>query len=87
MRERCPKCGHEPPFDPAAETLAAIERAPSPGDRVRAMAELSKVGMGHPISADDVRDRLERQIHLLRESLAPDVAEPLIERLSREVWR
>ena len=51
------------------------------------MAELSKVGMGPPISVEDVRDRLERQIQVLRETLAPEVAEALIERLGRDVWR
>jgi len=85
VRERCPNCGHEP-SDPAGDAFAAVESAPTPGDRVRAMAELSKVGMGHPISVDDVRDRLVQQAAVFREMLEPEQAERLIEKLA-EVWR
>jgi hypothetical protein len=86
VRERCPSCGYEAPDGPTADTLTAVERAPTPGDRVRAMAELSKVGMGQPISIDDVRDRLAQQAAVFRDMLGAEQAELLLDRLA-EVWR
>ena len=87
LRERCPRCGHDPADEKERTVEKAIERAPSPGEQVRAMAELSKVGMGSPISIDDILHRLVQQMAVLREVLPPAAAEALIDRLGREVWR
>lgn len=56
-----------------------------PSDMVRAAAEISKVGFGTNITREDVRVRVHAQSSIIRETLAPELAEELIRRI-RAVW-
>lgn len=84
LLETCPKCGHEPN---EAETRAALDRAPTPRDQVAAIKALGEVGLGKPVTLEDVRARLRLQNAILREMVPPEVQEALFTRLTREVWR
>lgn len=58
-----------------------------PGDRIKAVDVMLKYGLGveHPISHDDIRGRLRATIDLIRRDLPPDVADPLLAKMS-ELW-
>ena len=65
---RCPKC--RTPLKAKAPQLAedvTLEGAisASAGERVRAMSELSKVGLGPALSHDDVRERVRQMLQIL----------------------
>lgn len=57
----------------------------NPGERVRAQAELSKVGQGGHMTLEDIRIRVKCQIAVIREELEPEVAERVLRRI-REIW-
>lgn len=57
-----------------------------PGERIRALAELSKVGMGSAVTMDDIRERLAEQVQVIRAALPKDAADLLLKQLG-EVWR
>lgn len=56
------------------------------GERVRAQAELSKVGQGGHVTVEDLRFRVKCQIAVIREELEPELAERVLRRI-REIWR
>jgi hypothetical protein len=91
LSERCEKCGNEPTDADGARRARAIERAVRPGEQVRAMEALARVGMSGNISVDDLRTRLIAQVREMREwgeenALAPTAIEALLNRLDG-VWR
>jgi hypothetical protein len=91
LHERCPSCGHAPtPSDEQAREQA-IERAVRPGEQVRAMEVLGRIGMGPAVSIDDVKARMVAQVRELRlwakeEGLTSQKVEALLTR-SDAVWR
>lgn len=56
-------------------------------DRIRAVDVLAKYGVGtvRELSVDEVRERLHTTVEIIRETLAPAVAESLLSRL-KPVW-
>ena len=56
-------------------------------DRIRALDVLAKYGIGtvRELSVDEVRERLRNTVEIIREALAPAVADSLLSRL-RPVW-
>lgn len=73
----------------AASFEGTISWEPVPakaGDRVRAVAELARVGLGPAVRTEDVRERLQQTLAVLRAHMAPDAFTALVPRL-REVWR
>jgi hypothetical protein len=89
--EQCAKCGYEPTVVDEEKRAKAIELAPRPGEQVRAMEALARVGMSSQISIDDVKVRLISQVRELR-GWASDYSVPsghlemLLDRLD-SVWR
>lgn len=65
---------------------ATIEQLPSAGERVRAVSELGKIGMGGHISMEDVRERLRMQVSVIRSELDDEAANRLLAKLDG-VWR
>ena len=63
--------------DPAMQT----------GDRIRAIDLMGKYGLGvtREVSLHEVQAKLQTTVNLIRETLASEVAEPLLNRL-RAVW-
>jgi hypothetical protein len=89
--ERCGKCGYEPTDAEEQQRAKAIERATRPGEQVRAMEALARVGMSSHISIDDVKARLISQVQELRGwgnecELPAGQLEILLDRLQL-VWR
>jgi Zn ribbon nucleic-acid-binding protein len=89
--ERCAKCGYEPTAADEQQRAKAIERATRPGEQVRAMEALARVGMSSQISVDDVKARLISQVQELRGwgkecELPAGQLETLLDRLQL-VWR
>jgi hypothetical protein len=60
--------------------------AAEPSERIRAIAELGKIGMAGNVSLEDVRERLRAQWQVLRDELPVDIAARVIPRLSA-VWQ
>jgi len=90
ITEKCPCCGHEPTVGEERARELAIERAVRPGDQVRAMEVLGRIGMGTSVSIDDVKARLIAQVGEMREwakeqGLTHEQAESLLRRLD-PVW-
>lgn len=70
------------------ETIDGIKERPTHGERIAAMKELGRIGVGGTtMPLADVQTRLVRQISVIREELDAATAERLIARLGREVWR
>jgi len=90
VTERCPECGYEPtPNDDAVR--GAVERAPRPGEQVRAMEALARVGMSGNVTVDDLKARLIAQVREMRtwggeKRIAPGIIDGLLDRL-HGVWR
>ena len=65
LRERCQACGNQ---DPNAETERelVVKRAATPGEQVRALEALARVGMSGNVSVDDVRLRMIAQVRATR---------------------
>src|SRR5688500_5267785 len=61
LQERCPACGYEHP-NAEAEREAVIKRAATPGEQVRAMEALARVGMSANVTVDDIRTRMIAQV-------------------------
>ena len=59
----------------------------SPADRLKAIDLMAKYGLGaiRELTTEHVRERLVKQIAIIRQELPPEVAEPLLTRLG-EVW-
>ena len=62
LRKRCPSCGHEPTVSDEDARGLAIERVVRPGEQVRAMEVLGRIGVGTSVSIDDVEARLIAQV-------------------------
>ena len=58
--------------------------APTPGERTAAIRALKEIGMGETVSVSDVRDRLKRQVAVIR-GQATWTQDELLEALT-EVW-
>lgn len=58
--------------------------APTPGERTAAIRALKEIGMGESVSVSDVRDRLKRQVAVIR-GQATWTQDELLEALT-EVW-
>jgi hypothetical protein len=71
---------------PVLEEIADDSDA-DPQDRIRALDILGKYGIGtvREVTADEVRERLRTTVGIIREALAPAVADALLSRL-KEVW-
>ena len=67
LEERGPSCGHEPTGEDAKTCERVIERAVRPGEQVRAMEVLGRIGMGTAVSIDDIKARLIAQVRETRE--------------------
>ncbi len=65
----------------------ADDTTAAPGDRIRAVDVLAKYGLGAAteLTVDQVRERLARTVALVRETLPPEQADPLLHRM-QEVW-
>lgn len=61
--------------------------SPTPGERIRALEMLHKIGMGETVSTADVRDRLKQQVRLIRTSALDDASKELVLSLLGEVWK
>lgn len=61
--------------------------SPTPGERIRALEMLHKIGMGETVSTADVRDRLKTQVRLIRASALDEASKELVLSLLGEVWR
>ena len=90
LRERCPACGYEHP-NAETEREATIKRAATPGEQVRALEALARVGMSGNVSIDDVRLRMIAQVRETREwgfehAIPRDLIEKLLERY-HDCWR
>lgn len=74
-------------FDEVLPIVTRIVKSKSTSDRdrIRGIDVLGKYGMGHPVSIDDVRDRLREQLEAIREFLPPEQSEVLIGRL-KGIW-
>lgn len=87
---QCPKCGEGLKAEDADALLLTVEgrASASPGDRIKAVDTLGKYGLDArtQLAVDEVRDRLVRQLTVIRQALSPEAAETLIEKL-REVWK
>lgn len=59
---------------------------PTHGERVAAVRELGKLGMGAAVNLADVRERLHQQVEVIRATLPPDVANELLKKLT-VVWK
>lgn len=71
-------------FDKLRTKLIRIARAKTSKDtdRIRAIEVLAKIGMsGQTINVADLGNALREQSSIIRELLAPDVAEELLQRL------
>ena len=91
LRERCTSCGHEPALGDEELRERAIERAVRPGEQVRAMEALARVGMSGNVSVDDIRVRMIAQVRATREwgsdnGVAPELVDQLLER-HHACWR
>jgi hypothetical protein len=55
-----------------------------PSDRLKAVDVMLKYGLGveHEVSRDDVRGRLRETIAMIRRELSPELAEPLLDKMS-----
>ena len=60
--------------------------SPTPGERIRAIEALHKIGMGSAVNVANLRDRLRAQIRVIRETLPSEQADALLAAL-HEVWR
>jgi hypothetical protein len=81
LREKCPKCKHEP-------TPTELEaKPPTHDDRLRGFEFLAKHGLENEngIPSAEIRRRLTRTIEVIQEILAPKDAHLLIAAL-RPVW-
>jgi hypothetical protein len=91
IQERCPSCGYEPTSDDQEMHERHIERAVRPGEQVRAMEALARVGMSGHVSIDDLKARLIAQVRVMREwADAEGVTNEQMERLRcalDSVWR
>jgi hypothetical protein len=91
LLERCQKCGYEPTAADEEQRIQAIERAVRPGEQVRAMEALARVGMSGNVSVDDVRIRMIAQVRVTREwgadnGISRELIENLLERY-HDCWR
>ena len=59
--------------------------SPTPAERIKAIEVLHKIGMGDTVSVSDVRDRLKRQVALIRSQEAW-TADELLQALG-PVWK
>lgn len=59
--------------------------SPTPAERIKALEVLHKIGMGDTVSVSDVRDRLKRQVALIR-SQETWTADELLQALG-PVWK
>lgn len=69
---------------PAMIRIVLSKRATN-GDKVGAANVLGRYGMGHPVAVDDVRQRVQEQNDIIRNSLTPDDADALLGKL-KVVW-
>lgn len=76
-------------FEQRVTILEEIADDPTvaPSDRIRAIDLMGKYGIGQirELGVDEVRDKLQTTVAIIRETLAPAIAEPLLSRL-RSVW-
>jgi hypothetical protein len=90
LRDRCAACGYEHP-NAEAEREATIKRAATPGEQVRALEALARVGMSGNVSIDDVRLRMIAQVRVTREwgadhGISRELIENVLERY-HDCWR
>lgn len=65
---KCPSCrGNLAAKNPSTAAIVSVRGKASakPSERVRAMSELSKVGMGAAMSPDDLRERMREQLTVI----------------------
>lgn len=60
--------------------------SPKPSERLMALKLLAELGLGDQVPVSDVKDRLRKQLAVIRETLPPEQAAELILALD-EVWK
>lgn len=81
LRQKCEKCGHEP------KDLVPEISTPQVSDRIRAITELGKIGLGADgdVNAAEIRNKLDRTLAVIGELLQPTEAQTVLMAL-RRVW-
>ena len=69
---------------PKLDTIAKARKSKD-SDKIAAIGLLAKIGMSTTIGLEDVKAALRETTQLIRETLPPEEAEPLLERI-RQVW-
>jgi hypothetical protein len=78
--------GADPEGGSRGSTVEIIDAPPKVADQVKAWVELGKLGTGENVSMEDVRERLEQQMSVIKAHVNdPEKAEALIQALS-DVW-
>jgi hypothetical protein len=75
---KCEHCGKEPTEGTSLEEL--VKLTPEVTDRLRAMDQLAKVGIGanKELTVEHIRERLSEQIQRIQNAFPPEVAEQII---------
>jgi hypothetical protein len=78
IRQKCPKCGHEPEPVPMPVRTATT-------DVLKAMDLMGKYGLGQGVDPETVRQRLARTINVIRTRFPGAAGEACLDELA-EIW-